>query len=205
VVSKFEAELARHLRPAAAPEELWDRIQRTGRGGRRARLSWPVWALAAAAAALALFCLSLRSDTTPYLAKAAAGELTGGSERVDLHSHNAAEIQAWAKRAAGLDIPLAAGPGVQLLGAKLIRDGGMSVCVSYRVGNHDGKLLVARGPSGALQHAAPQPAFHGGTALAFWAVGDQIYAMAAPDAQDLQAACVLCHVGGAARKISPRA
>jgi hypothetical protein len=206
VVSKFEAELARHLRPVSAPDRLWEKIEQAGVAERPVRAPWPLWAFAAAAlAALALFCLSLRSDTTPYLATLAAQQLGANASPIEFRSGDAAEIQRWAKRYAALDIPLAGGRGIQLLGASLVRNGGLFLCVSYRVGDHTGKLLVTRGSSGVAQHAAMQTASRPGAALVSWTAQGQSYVLAAPDVQALRAACVMCHANGTERKLSPRA
>jgi hypothetical protein len=206
VVSKFEAELSRHLRPVSAPDRLWEKIEGAGGAERPARAPWPLWAFAAAAlAALTLFCLSLRSDPTPYLATLAAQQLAANARPIEFHSGDAAEIQRWAKRYAGLDIPLAGGRGIQLLGASVIRNGALSLCVSYRVGDHAGKLLVTRGSSGAAEHAAMQTAFQRGAALVSWTAEGQTYALAAPDVRALRAACVMCHANGTEKKRSPRA
>jgi hypothetical protein len=60
VINRLEEELARQLRPVAAPEDLWLRIEEPRRSHTGAVLRWPVWAFAAAlAATVALFCFSL--------------------------------------------------------------------------------------------------------------------------------------------------
>jgi hypothetical protein len=198
MVNKFDAELSRHLQPVTAPEALWERIQE-GRGPKPVeRARWPLWAFAAALAAMvALCCFSLRSDTTSYMAQLAARDLTGGSERVDFRSSDAAAIRAWVKANAGLDIPLPAGHSVRLIGVSLIREGGLAACISYRIGNREGRLVVARGASAAPQHRSMEHGVDHGTALASWVMQGQTYALASA-AQDLRAACVLCHAEGRA-------
>jgi hypothetical protein len=200
MVNKFDAELSRHLQAVTAPEALWERIQegRTPQPVERAR--WPLWAFAAALAAMiALCCFSLRSDNTSYIAQLAARNLTAGSERVDFRSSDAAKIRAWVKANAGLDIPLPAEHSVRLIGVSLIRDGGPAACISYRIGNREGRLVVARGSSAMPQHRAMAHGVDQGTALASWVMQGQTYALATAP-QDLRAACVLCHGEGRASR-----
>jgi hypothetical protein len=141
VLHRLDQELARHLRPVAAPEGLWFHIQEPHRGAgtpacqveahldpvfksterrhecRRGSLrgcatKWRMWAFAAAVAAtIALFCFSLRSDTGSYLAKFAAGELARGVEDVQFRSADPKQIRAWVQANAGIDIPLPARAG----------------------------------------------------------------------------------------------
>jgi len=205
MVNKFDAELSRNLQPVTAPEALWERIQE-GPGPRPAeRVRWPLWAFAAAlAVTLALCCFSLRSDTTSYMAQLAARELAGGSERVDFRSSDPAEIRAWVKANAGLDIPLAAEHSVRLIGASLIGNAGPVACISYRIGNREGMLMVARGTAAAPPHRSMEHGVDRGAALASWVMQGQTYALASAP-QDLRAACLLCHAEGrAGRKPAPR-
>jgi len=200
MVNKFDAELSRHLQAVTAPEGLWERIQEGRTPQRVERPRWPLWAFAAALAAMvALCCFSLRSDTTSYMAQLAAQDLAGGSEPVDFRSSDAAEIRAWVKANAGLDIPLPAENSVRLIGVSLIRDGGPAACISYRIGNREGRLVVARGASAAPQHRAMSHGVDQGTALASWVMQGQTYALATAP-QDLRAACVLCHGEGRASR-----
>jgi len=194
VVNRFDAELARGLRPVSAPDRLWDCLE--------TRLDavdtivyapprWPLWALAlAVAATIALFCFTLRSDTTSYMAKLAAGELSD-KRQVEFRSGDPAEIRAWVKAKAGLEIALPAEASVELVGVSLI--GGMA-CVSYRVGTREGKLLVAHGGSAVPQHPRLEHAVYRGAALSSWAMLGQTYALAWSNPQDSHGACVLCHV-----------
>ena len=205
MVSKFDAELSRHLRPVAAPEGLWERIQESNLPEPVVTLRWPLWAFAAAlAATIALFCLSLRSDTMPYLTKLAAREMTADSRPMDFRSSDPAQIQAWVKANAGFDIPLPAEGPVQLTGVKLIRGGKLAACVSYRIGDRAGKLLVAQGTSPAPQHPSVQRESTHGVSLASWSMGGQQFALAWPASQDLHGACVVCHVDGVDRKPARR-
>lgn len=205
MVNKFDAELSRQLQPVTAPETLWERIQEGPRPQPVERVRWPLWAFAAALAAIVMLCcFGLRSDTTSYMARLAARELAGGSERVDFRSSDPAEIRAWVKANAGLDIPLPAEHSARLIGVSLIGDGGPVACISYRIGNREGRLMVARGAAAAPQHRSMEHGVDRGAALASWVMQGQTYALASAP-QDLRAACVLCHAEGrAGRKPASR-
>ncbi|PWU05030.1 MAG: hypothetical protein C5B51_15820 [Terriglobia bacterium] len=152
-----------------------------------------MWAFAAVlAAAIAIFCFNLRSDTTSYIAGVAASQLTNG--QVDFRSADPVEIRAWIKANAGFDVPLPAQHSAELAGVSLIR--GLA-CVSYRIGNHEARLIVAPGGA-APPHHSMQSVVYAGAALSSWAMQGQTYALAAAS-QDLRAACVLCHAEGPAR------
>jgi hypothetical protein len=203
MINKFDAELSRHLQPVTAPEGLWERIQEGRASQPVERARWPLWAFAAALAAMvALCCFSLRSSTTSYVAQLAARDLAGGSARLDFRSSDAAEIRVWVKANAGLDVPLPAENSVRLIGVSLIRDGGPAACISYRIGNREGRLVVAGGASAMPQHRAMEHGVDQGAALASWVMQGQTYALASAP-QDLRAACVLCHAEGrAGRKVA---
>jgi hypothetical protein len=196
-VNRWDEELARQLRPVAAPEDLWFRIREPQRGHGRAVGRWPVWAFAAAlAATIALFCFSLRSDTNSYLAKFAAGELARGSEDVQFRSGDPAQIRAWVQVNTGMDIPLPAraGENVRLIGVSIFHSGSPMVCVTYRVGNQPSRLLVTRGTASAPGHGSMDQSRDHGTTLSTWVMQGQSYMLAsAPESE--HAACALCHVG----------
>ncbi len=191
-MNRFEAELARALNPVPAPDALWERIQQGQAAPSLDRLRWPWWAFAAAlAATIALFCFSLRSDTTSALARVAAEELGSAPDTVDFRSADPVRIRAWVQANTGLDLPLPASPSVELVGVRLIR--GMA-CVSYRVGNRPAKLLVARAATAAPPHRAMDHTVYRGAALASWSMQGQSFLLASSSPQDSRAACVLCHV-----------
>jgi len=176
--NNLEAQLARHLRPVAAPDDLWFRIQEPRHSHSGAVLRWPVWAFAAAVAAtIALFCFNLAR----------------GVEDVEFRSTDPAQIRAWVRANAGIDIPLPArtGADVKLIGVSMVRSGSPLVCVTYRVGNQAARLLVTR-----TNHAAPSHASMAqGTSPATWMMQGQTYTLASSAPENARAACVLCHVG----------
>jgi hypothetical protein len=198
VVNKWDEELARQLRPVAAPEDLWFRIHEPHQGHGRATVRWPAWAFAAAlAATIALFCFSLRSDTKSYLAKFAAADLARGLEDVQFRSGDPAQIRAWVQVNAGMDIPLPpkAGENVRLIGVSVFHGGSPMVCVTYRVGDQPSRLLVTRGTATAPHHGSMEQSRYHGTSLSAWVMRGQSYMLAWSAPEKAHAACALCHVG----------
>jgi hypothetical protein len=197
VVHRLDEELARHLRPVAAPEDLWSRMQGPHQGHAGAVIRWPVWAFAAAVAAtIALFCFSLRSDTSSYLAKFAVGELARGVEDVQFRSADPKQIRAWVQANAGIDIPLPAraGESVKLIGASVFPNGSPMVCLTYRVGNQPTRLLVARATNAVPQHESMERSSYHGKSISSWVMQGQAYMLAGAAAENARSGCVLCHV-----------
>ena len=194
MTSRLDRELMRELRPVAAPDELWLRIEEPDRSPMHVGWRWPMWAFAAAiAATIALFCFSLRSDTTSYMAKFAAGELARGAEDVQFRSADPAQIRTWLRSNTGIDVPLPdkTRNDVKLIGASVWRNGSPMACVTFRVGNRRSQLLVARATAVAPRHASPQQSRSQGVLLSSWKMRGQAYLLAS---EDLAGACVLCHV-----------
>ena len=163
---------------------------------------WLLWSVAATvAAASALFYFGLESDSTSYLAKAAWRELSSGTEPLDFRSSDPLEIRAWIKANAGLDIPLVSAHSVQFIGVSLLRSSPCTVCVSYRIGNRRGELMVARGGSGGPKHPSIRQTSFRGATVTSWAAAGQTYAIAT-SIRGPHSACILCHVD---RKGSPMA
>ena len=197
MINKWDEELARHLRPVAAPEDLWFRIQEPQIGRGVALTRWPIWAFAAAlAATIALFCFSLRSDTNSYMAKFDAGELTRGIDNVQFRSADPARIRAWVMENAGIDIPLPAKAegAVKLIGASVFHSGSPMVCVTYRAGNQEARLLVTRASAAAPHHASIEQSSYRGASFSSWVMDGRSYLLAVSTTGN--AACRLCHVKG---------
>jgi hypothetical protein len=205
MASRLERELACRLAPVHAPEQLWEKIQ-TGAGRSRfPKLQWRLWALGAAAATMALawagFCLASTSD----FEKLAERQLVAGPEKLDFRSTDPAQIRAWVEARTGFAIPLAAGSSVQYIGVSLLHECGLTACISYRVGNCAGKLLVTRGASSQRRHPSIQHTSHQGAAILSWTASGVTYALAGPAKPGVQAGCILCHTDIASRKTWPRA
>ena len=194
---RLEEELARHLRPVAAPADLWLRIEEPRGGYVVLARRWPVWAFAAAlAATIALFCFSLRSDTGSYLAKSAVRELARGVDDVQFRSADPAAIRAWVRANAGFDIPLPprSADNVKIIGVSVVHSGAPMVCVTYRVGNRPSRLLVARAAAVTPQHHSIDESRYRGMPVSTWVMNGQTYALASAPVEKAHAGCVLCHV-----------
>ena len=175
--------LSQELRPVEAPEELWRRVQAARRPGatahRTIRFGLPAFATVAVLLAVTVLWSGRRGAG---LEAVAARELAGPAS-LQMHSNDAAEIGAWLRREAGVDVALPPGHA-KLEGARVIREHGAVIgAVSYRVGNESALLLVAR--AGESFRA---PAKHGGLT---WQRQQQVYAVACSSPGP--AACALCH------------
>jgi hypothetical protein len=192
VINRIEVELSRHLKPLAAPDDLWRKVQTAPVACVR-KPRWLLWSVAAAVtAASALFYFSVESDSTSYLAKAAWRELSSGTEPLDFRSSDPLKIRAWIEANAGLDIPLVSTYSVQFIGVTLLRTSPCIVSVSYRIGNRRGELLVARGGSGGPKHPSIRQTSFKGATVTSWAAAGQTYAIATMESP--HSACILCHV-----------
>ena len=118
--SWIEPVLDRHLRPVAAPRELWDRVNNPVVRPR------PVaqWKLA--------FALLL------VVATAWALHPRGAS----IDSDRASEIEKWVNARCGLNIALTPSQQIQLLGARQL--GTASAEIRYRLHEHESTLLLSK-------------------------------------------------------------
>src|SRR5580704_6578643 len=105
-----EALLERHLRPVAAPAELWGRV----RNPRVPQKQTTPGKLAWAVAALGLFAAAVSSFKMPssFAANEAAAlqALARGTGDLEFQSAKATEIRAWVRTRTGLDVPLPDAP-----------------------------------------------------------------------------------------------
>jgi hypothetical protein len=173
----LEPELQRGLRQVAAPPELWDRV-RSARSVRPQEISRRlVWAMAAtvalAAVALSLISAPMRKD----------------SGRGAFYCQNPAQLRAWVRANAGLDVPLRPSQptSIQLTGARIVPRG---VEVMYRAGQSDAVLLVTK--AGAGSPDSPHSRVSG--QLSSWAMSGQRFTLACNNSADFQLACKLCHL-----------
>lgn len=204
---QFEPELARHLAPAKAPDELWARIQGARLQGpefsprQRPPLSSPRWIWAAGAVAL----VALAAGVTLWLNRNLSAEdravraLRRAPEELQFRSADSAELRTWLKTGAGLDVPLPAhtAPAVLLVGASVSRTGVPTAEISYRVGKVDAALVVSKIPiEGNGKHTFHKGGARNGTKFLSWTMRGQMYTIAAADAT---VGCMLCHSTGAPR------
>lgn len=189
----LEMELARQLRPVAAPEALWDRIHEPRRPPRAS--SFRMWPIAAAllltASGVAAWRISLTRNPVSAMEKLAERELSG-PQQFDFYSADPLEIRTWVKTNANIDLELPGSGAVRLLGARLIRlDGEPVAAVGYKVGDNAATLLVCRKRSSGA--ATTKHVFSRMNARVLtWTMRAQVYTIAST-AKDQQAACQLCH------------
>src|SRR5262245_63667229 len=179
----LDLELAHHLAPTSAPDQLWDRLQRMPPP--RPKPRWPVAAIIATGmvAAGTLWMVAKGQEPAADLRLLAADELIAPGP-LDIRSQDAREITAWARREAGVEIALSPATSVELVGARIVRHRGECVAaVSYRVGGREAALLVARAPVRTADS-------HGRMS---WQSGKQSYALASADATHGDVACRICH------------
>ncbi len=123
--SWIEPILENELRPVAAPDELWNRMQRPKRP--------PVvrWQLvfASVVAVASAFALHPRPAS--------------------MESARASEIREWVKARTGLDVPLAPSAGVRLCGARVF---GSSAEIQFRARGNNATLLIAKADHVARSH-----------------------------------------------------
>ena len=167
----LEPVLASELGRVRAPEELWKRIETPKT---RTRMRMPVLHAVAAATLIAL-------------------ALWSSYPRVQaIQSSDSVRIREWIKANSGLEIPLLTELPVslRLTGARIVRGRAEVGC---RIGDRDIKLVVAKAESG-VSHVHNHP--NGGRSVS-WAMHGQSYSLFCARPEDLKAACLLCHVGGA--------
>ena len=156
-------ELEQSLRRVSAPQELWDRIQNPQQERAHVRTRFMAWAAVPVLMFVAVWGTHSRSNPA-----------------VQLHSNDPAQIRAWLKTNAGLDVPLHAG---NLTGARVTAPHRAEV--AYRIAGRDASLSISNG--------SPSARGNGGTIS--WTAAGQTYLLACAEPQDFKA-CVMCHVGG---------
>jgi anti-sigma factor RsiW len=206
-VSEFqwlEIELARQMRPVAAPESLWDRIHEQPTPRRGSPFHWGLWPIAAALLLMisggVAWRINLARNPVSAMEKLAEREfiaLAGSRQDLDLRSDDPMEIRTWVKGKANVDIELPGASSVRLLGARLIRLNGAPIAsVSYKVADSAAVLLVsgkAGGNTSKKEHVFSPVESAGGARLVSWSMREQVYTIASSAAKDPEAACALCH------------
>ena len=155
MISGSRRELARQLAPVAAPDSLWDRINRVPsqpqRGPRRGiPLEWAFWPVAAAMALLAFAGISRAlQDIAPRdtLPEEELALIARTPTELDFRSDSFEETRAWVKAEANIDIALPPEQPtgyVRLLGARIIQLRGLRIAaIDYRAGDRLATLFVS--------------------------------------------------------------
>jgi len=194
-----ESELARDLGPVAAPDALWDRIERGRPPRAKPSLTWPIAAaLTLVAASGGLWWLH---GTPAGLEDFAVTELHADPGLLDLHSDDPGEIRRWVKAQVGIDLELPARRPtgeIRLLGVRLMeRKGAPVAAVAYRVGRANAALLVSRANgAGEGEHRLTRSHAGRGVPVFSWRMREQVYILACSLEENPQEACLLCHAGG---------
>jgi hypothetical protein len=210
--SWLERELARQLVPVAAPESLWDRINKPQRRRhRRISLDWAFWPVAVSMVVLAfagiLRTLGAHHDSETLTEQELAVLGGASKEGLDFRSESFEDTRAWVKAKANIDIDLPAGQPVadhgtvRLLGARLIQFRGLPVAaIDYSAGGDVATLFVSgkhaglSGNAEASKHLFSRMKSAGDTRLVSWNMRNQTYAIAFTGAENPHGACLLCHV-----------
>jgi hypothetical protein len=200
----LERELARQLAPVAAPESLWDRINRQQRRPSRRisfeRTFWPVavaMVLLAFAGVLRTLSLNREPDQLPEQELALLARPSGD---FDFHSNSFADTRAWVKTQEDIDIDIPAGQpaadrgAVRLLGTRIIRLNGLPVAaIDYRVGDQVATLFVSGKRAGLTAGAKASKHLFSQGRLVSWNMRSQTYTIAFSGTGNSRGACLLCH------------
>jgi len=149
----YEPALARELSPVAAPDGLWERIQNPRpRVQRNVKPTFLRACATLACIAMVLSVVLLRPS------------------RQEIRSANPAEVQAWIRTKAGVDIPLRSHlpAEIRLTGARMV----------------NGRAEIAYLVSGRACRATRQPS-----------PSKHAFALSCTNPSDLKLACALCHIG----------
>jgi hypothetical protein len=200
----LERELGRQLAPVAAPESLWDGINRQQRRPKRRisleRSFWPValaMVLLAFAGILRTLSLSREPDPLPEQELALFARSSGD---FDFRSNSFAETRAWVKAQANIDIdvpasrPAADRGAVRLLGTRILRLHGLKVAaIDYRVGDQLATLFVSGKRAGLTGSAKASKHLFSQGRLVSWNMRSQTYTIAFAGTGNSRGACLLCH------------
>ena len=200
----FEPELARHLGPVKAPDQLWDRVQGAASAGRSVRtgqIGWnPAWGWVSAVALVALAAgLTVWLNRELTSEQIAVRALSRTPDQLQFRSADLSELRAWVKKDTGMDVPLPVrtASSVQMVGAYVSRKKTTTAEISYRVGGADVALVVSKIPAqGDGRHAFVKGGSYHGANFQSWTMRGQMYTIASADAL---AGCLLCHSTGAPR------
>jgi hypothetical protein len=174
-----------------APDGLWKRIEDERRARRaQPRTGWILWP------AVAAMLLLASGDLLWELGKS-RGEVIRFSDRevASLQSKNPAEITAWVKSKADMDVDLSCchAENVQLFGVRLLRvKDELVAAISYRMQGKPATLMVSR-RGVAIRRTEPS-APEG--RLVSWNSRDRSFSIAWQHANDVEGSCLRCHEDG---------
>jgi hypothetical protein len=192
-----EKELARQLRPVAAPDDLWDRIEERRNARPERRLRWPAWPIAAALM-LAAGAAAIWQIGAPQTMEELAVRELRDSGRLDFRSEDPGQIRSWVRAKAGMDVelPRSAGREIRLVGCRMMtRRGAPVVAIAYRVAGDAATLLVSSTGEkvGSTAHRFAPAEWSRGARIFSWTMGARQYTIACAAPREPEAACLLCH------------
>ena len=204
----LERELARQLKPVAAPGNLWERIKgEQGRGVAHERRSvpfgWIFWPVAAAMALMAAVGIMRNVDRGSIEDRFTEKELAllAAHRGVDFRPESFDDARAWVKQHAAIDIEVPAGHPpvddgrVQLVGVRMMDMRGLPIAaIEYKVGSETATLFVSgKRPGLTGDDMGPSLHLHSRRGLTYWNMRNETYTIAFGSENNSRGACLLCH------------
>lgn len=204
----LEKELARQLKPVAAPEGLWEKISaREGRSAARVRrgvpFEWIFWPVAAVMVLAAVAGVTRNRDRGSSEDRFTENEVTQLSSHrgVDFRPENFEDARVWVKQHAAIDIEVPAGHppvddgSVQLVGVRMMDMRGLPIAaIEYKVGSETATLFVSgKRPGLTGDDMGPSLHLHSRRGLTYWNMRNETYTIAFTSTANPHGACILCH------------
>lgn len=205
----LEKELARQLKPVAAPENLWERINgqprrtpaRERRGMPFAWIFWPVAAAMALVAVVGVMRSRDRASTEDRFTETEVALLATHRGKVDFRPETFEDARAWVKRRSAIDIEVPAGHppvddgNVQLVAVRMMNMRGLPIAaIEYKVGEETATLFVSgKRPGLAGDDMGPSLHLHSRRGLTYWNMRNETYTIAFTSTGNPHGACMLCH------------
>jgi hypothetical protein len=194
----MEPVLTRNLRRVGAPRELWHRVDNPVSSAKGS--DWRLRLALAATLAIVTIAWGFyqRLGSLPASQALAIRSLSRGTDLLEFRSSESAQIRAWVKTSAGIDVPLpSATPAtVQMLGAHVVKGPVSGVEVAYRLGRQDVVLVVSKAGSMPDRVISHRFLASKDDRLSSWIMGGNLYTLACANPGDIRVACVLCHFVG---------
>lgn len=196
---ELETVLTKHLASVAAPENLWERVQRPRQAPRTAPM-WLGWAAAAATIAVVAGGWAVWQLAQPPLSveARAVNSLEAQASELPLHTQDATTVRKWIKAESGIDVPLPPKHDglVQILGARITEGDNPVAEIAYQVGEYRAALLVAKDPTGKTvypHHEVRSSDPYQKARVSSWSMRGQTYTLAWSAPGEFRVACLLCH------------
>jgi hypothetical protein len=204
----LEEELARQLKPVAAPQDLWQRIngqpRRTvARESRRVPFGWIFWPAAAAMVLVAAVGMVRIRNHASSEDRFTEKEVTllAAHRGVDFRPASFDNARAWVRQRTAIDIAVPPGhppvddSAVQVMGVRLMEMRGLPIAaIDYKVGGETATLFVSgKRPGLTGDDMGPSLHLHSRRGLTYWNMRNETYTIAFTSATNPYGACILCH------------